>query len=178
MDFNSKIRRGFTLIELLIVIAIVGILAVAFLPNVLKAPSKGRDATRITDLQKIQKVILNANLSGKRYPSTSGYVADGLATGYASPENDWAGAFKLDFGGEIPMDPQTTTSLFSASGTDLGKYYYATGSDQALYSFGLYALMENIENANGQCDDAKTHGAILAAAADDSTNWCYVILVQ
>lgn len=174
----GHIKKGFTLIELLIVIAIIGILAVAFLPNVLKAPSKGRDATRIADLQKIQKVILNANLAGKRYPNTWGYVVDGLATDYASPEDTWGGAFKPDFGGALPVDPQPSAVLpFSA---EQGKYYYAVGVDQGgVYSFGLYALMENKENSNGQCTEAKTNGNLVKPTASTaSTDWCYVILTQ
>ncbi|MDX9971313.1 MAG: type II secretion system protein, partial [Candidatus Gracilibacteria bacterium] len=57
-----KNRKGFTLIELLIVITIIGILAVAFLPTLLGAPAKGRDTQRIADLQKLQKVMVNADL--------------------------------------------------------------------------------------------------------------------
>ena len=65
---KTKISKGFTLIELLIVIAIIGILAVALLPNVLNAPKKGRDATRIANVSSIAKAIEAYNVEQGSYP--------------------------------------------------------------------------------------------------------------
>ncbi len=50
-------RKGFTLMELLIVIAILGILGVAFVPNILKAPAKARDAVRVKKVQDLHTAI-------------------------------------------------------------------------------------------------------------------------
>lgn len=50
-------EKAFTLIELLIVIAIIGILTVAFLPGALKAPAKARDAQRQKAVRDIQAVV-------------------------------------------------------------------------------------------------------------------------
>lgn len=57
---NGKIttnKRGFTLMELLIVIAILGILGVAFVPTILKAPAKARDAVRVKKVQDMHVAI-------------------------------------------------------------------------------------------------------------------------
>jgi len=43
--------------ELLIVIAIIAILAVAFVPNALKAPAKARDVVRIKKIQDVQTAV-------------------------------------------------------------------------------------------------------------------------
>jgi len=51
---SSPLRhRAFTLIELLIVIVIIGILAVALLPNITRGPGRARDAARKAALQQI-----------------------------------------------------------------------------------------------------------------------------
>lgn len=50
-------EKAFTLVELLIVIAIIGILTVAFLPNVLAAPAKARDAVRMKAVRDIVSAI-------------------------------------------------------------------------------------------------------------------------
>jgi prepilin-type N-terminal cleavage/methylation domain-containing protein len=55
---KKHFSKGFTLIELLIVIAIIGILAVALLPSVLGAPSRARDASIKADINNIIAVLL------------------------------------------------------------------------------------------------------------------------
>ncbi|MCX6734408.1 MAG: type II secretion system protein [Candidatus Peregrinibacteria bacterium] len=163
---NSK--KGFTLIELLIVIAIIAVLAVAFLPTLLGAPAKGRDTARIASLQKIQKVLINANLAGKPYPVLSGVIADGLAYANYGGTNTWA-ELKADFGGTLPADP--TTGF---------KYYFvkAFGS----YAFGVWAQVEILTNGNANCNTADfsvTIGTPVAAAAAPATTVpCYAVLTQ
>lgn len=179
---------GFTLIELLIVIAIIGILAVALLPSIMGSPAKGRDAARIADLQKIQKVLINANLEGKTYPNTTGDIVDALSTGWASPANTWSGAFAASFGGSIPKDPQT-----GSTGNVQFKYYKsgdtAIGGSSSPYSFGLRAKMETKSAGNTPCIPwtgvpADSSGTSVIPAFNlkikpptDPTS-CYVILSQ
>lgn len=73
-----KILKGFTLIELLIVIAIIGILTVAFLPNALNAPKKARDAGKIKGIQDVKAAVEAIYYSTNKFPaqSTSGLVND------------------------------------------------------------------------------------------------------
>ena len=108
---KTKKLFGFTLIELLIVIAIIGILAVAFLPSLLSAPAKGRDTQRVADIQRIQKVLVNYNLeSGDGYPSVTKPIADGLE--FKTGGDTWDKLFKDDFGGALPSDPDGETKYF------------------------------------------------------------------
>ncbi len=176
-----KSRSAFTLIELLIVIAIIGILAVAFLPTLLNAPAKGRDATRIADLQKINKILLNASLEGgKGYPFGTGPINDGLPTGWPAPNNTWDRAFKAAFGGKIPTDPLTGNHLQY-------KFYQKGNANIGTASFGLRAKMETKEAGNTRCQPST--GAVpgdsnpgplfdLSVKPPNADESCYVIIQQ
>jgi len=162
-------KKGFTLIELLIVIAIIGILAVAFLPSLLGAPAKGRDTARLADLQKIQKVLVSANLSGTAYPPTN-CVDDTTFANYLTA-----------FGGKTPVDPQTANVVNGCN----TKYSYilnpfgAGGVATGTYSFGVFAHVENCTANTVVCDDA-VKGKITAATCGTTTaaQLCAAVLTQ
>ncbi|OGJ41806.1 hypothetical protein A3B60_00450 [Candidatus Peregrinibacteria bacterium RIFCSPLOWO2_01_FULL_39_12] len=162
---------GFTLIELLIVIAIIGILAVAFLPTIMGAPAKGRDAARIADLQKIQKVLINANLEGTDYPAST-CITDASFTNY-----------KTALGGKVPVEALASDwKLKAGTLAECNKtYVYVKAPTQApatsSYSFGLYARMESIKAGNTKCTGLATASDKIANDAVDGDS-CYAILTQ
>jgi prepilin-type N-terminal cleavage/methylation domain-containing protein len=134
-------KKGFTLIELLIVITIIGILAVAFLPSVLGAPSKARDTQRLAVVQKIAAAAQAGSVNGVF--STSGCVMTGGSNlgGVITVEN---------FGGNFPNDPQGTNST-GINATCKGGYGVIIGAATSTYSFAVYARMENASQGNIVC---------------------------
>lgn len=159
-----KNRKGFTLIELLIVIAIIGILAVAFVPTLLDAPSRGRDSQRVANLNTIRTVLLDADLRGVGLPA-SGCV-----------DNANFGQFIEEFGGTIPADP-TGVGVLVAPGNCAQGYGYLL-NPAAGYSIGLYAKMETSGAGNASCNTLTGDPVDLSQPPADDTDSCYAILVQ
>lgn len=107
-------KKGFTLIELLIVIAIIGVLAVALLPTISGGPGKARDAARTAALSQIVQGIENYNLDKGSYPTGRGCL--GAA-------NDTTTALEPYFKSGIPKDPNKDQAN-SAGANCTGQYYY------------------------------------------------------
>lgn len=162
-------KKGFTLIELLIVIAIIGILAVAFVPTLLDAPARGRDSQRIANLNTIRTVLLDAELRGIDQPASAC-----SATAGNSLES-----FVAEFGGSVPQDPQAATradaEIFQAGAVKCKSYVYLKDPD-ANYQFGIYAKMENAEAGNVKCSTLVAAPTTLNDPVDGDS--CYAILVQ
>lgn len=161
-------KKGFTLIELLIVITIIGILAVAFLPSLLGAPSKARDTQRIADLQKISGVLTNLTISGN-LPAVSGCIG-GSGT-QISPDLNPA-----DFGGNDPEDPQDSNTAYNCA----GGYQYVVGvpgTDD--YAFGLFANLENANQGNFASCSGSTLPSLTSTGAPLITGGeCFAVLIQ
>lgn len=68
---NKLSKKGFTLIELLIVISIIGILAVALLPQILSAPASARDTAKQAALNQIAVALEQYNAAAGKYPDAA-----------------------------------------------------------------------------------------------------------
>jgi prepilin-type N-terminal cleavage/methylation domain-containing protein len=171
---NSK--KGFTLIELLIVIAIIAILAVAFLPTLLNAPAKGRDTARIANLNSIQKALIYDSLTNSTNPPSdaaakTGGCADTIITSTTAIAN---------MGGAVPKDPSATRTLTGGEATitacaNSGKYFYKAAPSGS-YIYGLYAVMENSSTNTVKCSKAFT--GVKEAYTTVDADLCYAILAQ
>lgn len=127
--------KAFTLIELLIVIAIIAILAVAFVPNALRAPAKARDAARVSKVGDIQTAV-------EAYISEKGTIP----TSDASKCLVVAVATTLSV--DLPVDPSKLNSCGGAVGTNDDKYYYRSSGTGAAGFYIIGALVEISTSAN------------------------------
>ena len=171
---NTKVKKGFTLIELLIVIAIIGVLAVAFLPTLLGAPAKARDSQRISSIQTIQAFLVDRSLTVGSLPDGTCILPDS-----GDDISNIIAANLPSFGGTFPRDPRSENG---PPGCEGGFGYL---KDPGVgYSAAVYAYLETEENSNYDCSDVDAWGSEYTElelgeySPDNEGVPCFVALVQ
>lgn len=190
-------RKGFTLIELLIVITIIGILSVAFVPQLLNAPSQARDTARIDAAQLYAGGLTglaidlgSVHINGGEDDEQLGFPNNGCLVNYQVPAR-----YLPLFGGQPPGDPDPENVLppdpgghfegqsdpegvpFCAGGFGILIEPRANDTDPIVYDFGIYSHVENMENANSKCSTAYLGVMEDPDETTPETDYCYAILV-
>ncbi len=166
------------MIELLIVIAIIGVLAVAFIPTMLDAPSKARDAQRMSNLKRIGEFIYTEYVAtGKPLPlfgdASTGSANDNEVAFCVHPDSYIGSDIKNNiqfFSGVFPEDPSGEGQCIEGIWC-CGYYFYITAAfwPGSPYAAILMANPEKEENGNIEFagySDFISQGASLSDTGD------------
>ena len=133
------------MIELLIVIAIIGILAVAFLPMLLNAPAKARDMRRMQDVKKIANFFIDYYVNTGSLPDFFGCMSPTSLPGVIIQDNisDFGGVFPTDPGGDVlePCPEPGEEEYY-------GFLKLSNFSPDSKYAFVIASPVEDVKNGN------------------------------
>lgn len=163
---NDGVRSGFTLVELLVVVAILGILMVAVVLaiNPVEMMKKGRDATRLSDMDTLRKALDLTVADGATLTATA-TAGDSSAVGatQAADGTGWLGFDISDYLSALPLDPRNGATFDDAGGISrIGRYLYF--SDGSAYELNCY--LESGDNAGKYGTDGGDEGGVYEVGTD------------
>ncbi len=136
---NMPIKKGFTLIELLIVVAIIGILAVALVPTITDAPARARDAARKAAVNSILSSLESYNIDNGRYPNGNFCIDETLVV--ATPSSDGEELVTDYLNGNPPSQVAPASATICSDGSNSYVRYEGDGT-----SYTVYMELENDGN--------------------------------
>jgi len=132
---------GFTLIELCIVVAIIGVLAAIAIPSMFHYIHKARVARTISELQSIEKSLVNHNLSSGQFPASLD------AVGYGDLTDCWGNPYQYTPVAGNPVGALRKDKFLVPVNTDFD--LYSMGKDgKSQTPFPAKASRDDVVRAN------------------------------
>ncbi|MCL5784215.1 MAG: prepilin-type N-terminal cleavage/methylation domain-containing protein [Patescibacteria group bacterium] len=162
----KKAAQGFTLTELLVVLAIVVIFVAIVLVviNPFEVMKKGRDSTRMSDLDNLQKAIIVALSNSTDTAATlchnSAVPCTDSSLSLGARNNDSTGWVKVDFTGQLTL----SISTLPVDPINNPTYHYTYYSDGV--SFELNAVLESSKQRFTMAQDGGDNNNVYEVGTD------------